>query len=449
MTARVGAHLIWFERTSNECLVNGNRYPGIPVFFERRGIIQPLSDYMIELVVRDKIPTSTVETYAFKLQKFWKWIRSEDVAWDEVDDDTLIQYRDSGLGTKEEKRPGGNTIKAALEVVFSFYAWAERTKRLVDHVAIYPDRQNRTFLISAIPNQQARSVHWTWPHLRSIEQSVSRRPTPPSEQLEALHGHISTVSKLSSRDGLVAQFYEEGALRVSELLGLRTDDIPSWPEIEAALDSDSEFEITVNGKGARKRPVSFLPELMQRAREYIEGERDRIVQAIKERNRAYREPKDLILSSRTGKRISRQALSHRLIFLMRGAGIRNVSGHRIRARALSNIIESADGVDDTGRPIPAEQVLLKAQEVAGHLSMASLRAYLNDLRKTSATDYKNVLKKQSRLRKVGEQLVQAESLLEDVRSLGYIAQLLRKGLRDEARKDLLGLVAALEQKIRQ
>lgn len=426
---------ICLSKTNDACVIDGVRYPGIPVFFSAEGVIEPLSGYMIKLVQRDKTPVSTAETYAFQLQKFWKWISDleRSIAWDKVDDNLLIAYRDSGLGSRAKKSmPQSSTVKAALEVIFQFYVWAEASGRLNNHVAIYSERGDRTFRISAVPNRRGRGNLWSWPHLRTLKKKAGHRPTPTDIELECLHDYIYRESKQAGRDSMIARFYEEGALRVSELRGILTTQVPTWSEIEKALAENITFDLKVKGKGDRERHIPILPELMQAAREYCDGERKAVVESNKKRNLAYTDPKALVLSTKTGQAMTRQALSHRLIHLMRGAGMKKLSGHRIRARALSNIVEAEDLVDETGRSMPIEQILMKAQGRAGHLSPEALRPYLNDVRKTKATGGDDVLMRKSRLRTIEIRLHQYESMLKNVQGLATVAQQVHNGALKKA-----------------
>ena len=121
-------------------------------------------------------------------------------------------------------------------------------------------------------------------------------------------------------------FYEDACLRRKEALGITVDDIPGWEEIDEAIDSDMIFALKVIGKGNYVRHVRVLPELMQRAREYIEGDRASSVREAAKRDRAYRPPRDLFLGQPTGRPLSEQYVSRHLSGLMKSAGIENASG---------------------------------------------------------------------------------------------------------------------------
>ena len=72
-----------------------------------------------------------------------------------------------------------------------------------------------------------------------------------------------------------------------EALSITVKDIPSWDEIEEYIGFDKPFILTILGKRNRVRHVPVLPELMSRAREYIEGQRRVAIKSAKSRNSTF------------------------------------------------------------------------------------------------------------------------------------------------------------------
>ena len=153
-------------------------------------------------------------------------------------------------------------------------------------------------------------------------------------------------------------------------------DIPSWDDIESKLLAARPFDLSVRGKGGRVRSVIVLPELMALAREHIEGERARVVARAKRRNARYVDSGALFLSWTTGRELDKDYVSGRISKAIFDAGVENASGHRLRARGLVALVAAYDGVDEGGRPLPAEQVLWKVAEHAGHKHWRTLEPYL-------------------------------------------------------------------------
>ena len=351
--------------------------PAPPIFFDDNGIIRPLSDYMISLIYQCRKPESTVETYAYYLQKFFKHINELEINWSDVTDRDLIRWRDQMIDI-ERLRP--STVFACLLKVFHFYQWAEESGILKYAVATYDECNeqscschDRIYQISAV--RKGRYNYYTWPYLPKINQQANRH-TPVNEEIEKLHVE-AFKSSTGQRDSLLLSFYEELCMRRMEALSITVKDIPAWDEIEEYIASDKPFILTILGKRNRVRHVPALPELMVRAREYIEDERKVVIKRAKSRNSTFIPPDELFLSETTALPLTKEYVSRHISELMQSTDIKRASGHRLRASGLTALVEAYDGVDETGRPYSAEQVLWKVADHAGHANPSSLQPYLN------------------------------------------------------------------------
>ena len=366
--------------TDARCVINGKPYPGIPVFFDERGVITPVSDYFVHLVYRKRRPPTTARTYAMHLQAFLKHIAGAGVAWTDVTDGVLIAWRD---GLLDDLHLARATVKDYLNTVFDFFRWAEETSRVRFVVDLYSHQDDAGVDDPDIHCQistehSRRRGRCFWPYLPKVRgQGV--RHTPTHAEIERIHEAVfATVT--GQRDSLLLSFYEECYLRRAEALGIEVSDIPSWEAIDAAQTNNRIFSLDVIGKGLAPRTVEVLPVLMARAREHIEEDRSAVVRQARRRNPAYREPAALFLAHTTGAPLNRDHVSRRISSLMQSLGIENASGHRLRARGLTSLVEAHDGVDASGRPLPAEPVLWKTADAAGHKHWQSLRPYLNMVR---------------------------------------------------------------------
>ena len=369
-------NLVLFVTTTARCKINGNSYPGIPAFFDGNGIVRHATDFMVDLVYAHRRPETTARTYAMHLQGFLKHLKAEGIAWDVVTDGDLIAWR-SHLLTKARLAPG--TVEAYLATVFRFYLWAQETSRLQYAVGIHREyedasgvKQKPSYRISA--SESRRPGHLKWSYLNKVEGRALRH-TPTSSEIERLHS-AAFRTQTGQRDSLLMSFYEECYYRRFEALSLTVDYIPSWDEIEDALSKGTGFDRTIRGKGGFTRPFVVSADLMQQAREYIEGDREDTVGRARQRNPRYKEPKALFLAQTTGKPVTDNHISRRISKLMRSVDIENVSGHRLRAAGLTALCIAYDGVDESGRPFPAEQVLIKVAAAAGHRNIKSLVPYL-------------------------------------------------------------------------
>ena len=366
-----------FIKTDSRCEINGISYAGIPIFFDDTGIIRPISDYMISIVYQSRKPASTVETYAFYLQKFLKHINERGIHWSDVTDSDLIRWRNQMMDIKYLKP---SSVSACLSLVFNFYQWAEEAEILRYAVATYDECNeascschSRTYRISAV--KKGRSNYYTWPYLPNVNQQANRH-TPVNEEIEKLHV-AAFSSSTGQRDSLLLSFYEDLCMRRMEALSITVKDIPSWDEIDEAITSDTVFTLTILRKRNKVGHVPVLPELMARSREYIEDQRRVAIRRAKSRNSAFKPPDELFLSATTAKPLTKEYVSRHISGLMQSIGIERASGHRLRASGLTALAEAYDGVDETGRPFSAEQVLWKVADHAGHANSSSLRPYLN------------------------------------------------------------------------
>ena len=371
--------VVFFVVTDARCVVRGNAYPGIPIFFDVNGVIEPFSDYMIHVVREQRRPPTTARTYAVYLQKFLKHLASIGVVWTDVTDGTLIAWGDALLAQQHLVE---GTVVAYLSAAFSFYRWAEVSGRVRFVVNLYvgrdgvrSTRDERSYQISA---KCSRRGEVYWPYLPK-DPGGEVRHTPSPDETERVHVQVFET-QTGERDSLLLSFYEDCYLRRSEALSLTVADIPFWEDIERKLTATEVFTLLVRGKGGKVRPVIVLPELMESAREHIEGERARVVARARSRNARYVDPGALFLSYTTGRALNTDYVSARISKAMRAAGIENASGHRLRASGLTALVGAYDGSDEAGKSLPVEDVLWKAAERAGHRHWRTLEPYLRVVR---------------------------------------------------------------------
>ena len=373
--------LLFFVCTTERCKINGNAYPGIPIFFDESGFIPHASAFMVDLVYVNRRPVTTARTHAMHLQKLLKHIATIGVSWTDVTDGVLVAWRNDLLDNSH-LAPG--TVSAYLSTVFAFYRWAEETGRVRHVVNLYAGaydlRLPRDEFSYQISVKRTPRGELCWPYLPP-DPGGAERHTPTHDEIELIHIKVFET-KTGERDSLLLSFYEDCYLRRSEGLSLTVRDIPSWEDIESKLMAEEVFTLSVRGKGSKARDVIVLPELMALAREHIEGERARVVARAKRREERYVEPGALFLSHTTGRVLAEDYVSARISRAILAAGVENASGHRLRASGLVALVAAYDGVDESGKRLPAEQVLWKAAERAGHKHWRTLEPYLRFVRST-------------------------------------------------------------------
>ena len=407
---------VFFVVTDRRCVVRGNAYPGMPVFFDADGVIEPFSDYMVHVVREQRRPATTARTYAAYLQKFLKHLASIGVDWTDVTDAVLSAWRDSLLDRQHLKE---GTVGAYLSAAFSFYRWAQESGRVryavnldAGRAGVRPPPDERSYQISA---RRSRRGSLYWPYLPK-DRGGEVRHTPSHEEIERVHLSVFKT-QTGERDSLLLSLYEDCYLRRSEALSLTVRDIPFWGDIERRLMAEEVFTLSVRGKGGRVRPVIVLPELISLAREHIEGDRARVVAQAKRRNERYVDPEALFLSYTTGCALTKDYVSARISKVIRAAGVENASGHRFRASGLTALVAAYDGSDESGKFLPAEQVLWAAAERAGHKHWRTLEPYLTVVRSSGVNPrIELVLRDHTRVGVLERQVVQLKAKLRTRRS---------------------------------
>ena len=361
----------FFVVTDHRCVIDGAAYPGIPIFFCETGVHEPVSEYFVWLGYECRRPPSTLKTYAYHILKFLKRIRDEGIEWQAVTDHVLIAWRDRML---DEEGLQAATVASYLESVFNFFRWAEETKRVRFTVPLYDETDPDGKLTYQISAKRRPNNELSWPYLPKVSRSLPRH-TPTNPEIEQIHVEAYRGSN-GQRDTLLLSMFEELYLRRAEALSLTVGDIPPWDALDDALVSKIPFTFPVLGKGAKVRYVTARPELMLRAREYIDETRADAVRKAQRRNAAYRAPNDLFLGSTTGQPLTKEHVSKHISRLMQKAGIQRASGHRLRASGLTALVLKYDRVREGEQPFPRDQLLLKVADAAGHERWETLEPYL-------------------------------------------------------------------------
>jgi site-specific recombinase XerD len=366
--------LILFRMTNEDCVLEGlyskKSYAGIPVFFNQNGVIEAVTDFLIYKALKSSDEMNSVKTYAEQIQTFLRFFDSKikGFDWKDITNSHLLEFRDS----KIEAGNSDSYTFNILRIMFEFLVWAELNKYIRRRVAIYED--DRDYVVSAVKNKKGK---WKWPYFPDITKRT--QPTPTNDDIEALHAvTIESSDEVGFRDSLIFNIYERTARRM-EALQIKVSDIPDGDEIDDYRDRDKLFYIEVTGKRRIIRDIEFLPETMELIRDYIENDRAEVVKKAKDRAKkngtVYKEPEEVFIDHVKGTTLSQNYISTRLKGNMKKAGVKG-NPHRVRAKALTDVVASFDGYDKNGQPLAVQDVLILAAEKAGHSNPASLRSYL-------------------------------------------------------------------------
>ena len=430
--------------TDETCVINGRVQCDLPlVLDEQRLVVRPVSDWLRYQAVFFSYPSSTIGLYAEILVSFWNYLADRKVNWMDVDDKVLIEwrnYQEQELGVKKR------TINQRLSTVFQFYWWAQN-QGLVHEMMADPNTDKGTpsqGISVGLKAKKSRSgLHPNFTIYSPLLYRTTRQPnihTPTADEATNLHATLATLNgpTVAERNTLMLSWAEEVGLRRMEFAALTVDQIPEWDEIYSLIEQDSlkDIELVVT-KGGHRRIVEVVPDLLVRTRNYIEEDRDRIVRRFRKKyGRAYEPPSTIFVSEKTGKGLKLRAISNLIPGAFKKANVSG-SGHRMRARYLTNLVEHYydEVLSARGNAMSLDIVLLKAAEAAGHLHPETLRPYLNLVRKRRLNTDQT-----ERLRHLDQRLLSVErtldsklSQLETTALMGELAKAVRSGKKSSIR----------------
>jgi integrase len=373
--------------TDERCLIGKTPYPNIPLLVNHDcRIIEVASDWLRHLMIMRRMASSSARQFAYHLKYWWTYLNREGLVWDEVNDHIMLKWRDQCL-LKDEPA----TVNGYVSTVFRMYLWAEQngyTSGLIGEADFARKvRPPLSVEIKSRPNGRRNAVKTYSSPLLIKTTAKPLRPTPTNDQITEVHKALDKIygdnRDLMIRDGLILTWEEMTGVRRAEVLSLKRSQIPSWDEINALDETNETAEINVTGKGGKRRVIWATADLLGQTRDYIEEERKAIVRRWRRRlSSSYKDPQEIFLSSKTGSPLHPDTTSQKFAEAFREAGVAG-SGHRVRARFLTNLVERIYERDfeRLGSVPDLTSVLLPAAQIAGHSDVRTLQPYLAIARK--------------------------------------------------------------------
>jgi len=401
--------------TDASCKLGGQPWAGIPTLLWHDGIDEATSDWFRTLVVDHGVATSSAREYAKTLRPFLRYCRERSRAWESVDDEFLILWREH-LRRGQEVSIG--RVNASLKTVFAFYRWAEENKRIRFQVGIYgPDELPESAERIVFPISATRSytkgrhgrVHGGWTTPLTISEpshAVGLRHTPTEDEIRELHDVVAGRVH-GERDSLMFSWAEEAGPRRAELMRLGKSHMPSTDQLADLIERDEPWLVAIKRKGGMNKPLNAPADLIVRTLDFIQFERRETVERCLKTITGYREPDEIFLSGTTGMALHPDSVTSIGRRTFRQAGIERANIHRLRARYAVRTIETLVDAVFAGEVVgPAsswiETILIKAAEAMGHSSPQSLRPYLTYVlnRRIQTADTTKAEKLASRLRQL-------------------------------------------------
>ncbi|WP_143084561.1 site-specific integrase [Massilia yuzhufengensis] len=372
----------------------GKSYTGIPVLLDsRHHFVTPVCDYLRNLVIREKFELGSVKTYAQSIQNFWNYLEQIRLPYTNVTDKELLSW----MNMQEARGNKLYVIGARCDSVFDLYCWLEIHGYITNMVRV-PGHNDHAVFEPMLSSKKAangrfrRSRYGIISGIRPKNKDAdSLQPTPTSEDLTKLYVVADNPGNqdLTDRNHLLIDWYGQTGVRRVEAQNLTVDQIPEWPAIDRlrSLGHAYELRLTIT-KGGKARHIGVLPDLLERTRDWIEGPRDKIIRRFKRNGLAYSEPKEIFVSSKTGKALTLTSMTNLFTAFFSEANVEG-HGHRLRAYYLTNLlhaeVEAAIGTlrsnGGSAVGIDWDLILRKVAERAGHQNLESLRKYVTILKK--------------------------------------------------------------------
>lgn len=361
--------------TDERCVIAGASRPGIPTLITASGeVLVDASDWLRWIVVGQDVAETSALEYAKILRQFLCRVFASRRELQDIDDDYLIGWRDHMDRVDGVVR---SRINSKLDCVIRFLRWCQLTGRV--KYLLGSGDGGAPFKITLVPNERrygrGRVISWVTPLKLGVRSAVPRH-TPTEEEIQEIHS-LATRHRTVERDTVILSCAEEAGLRRAEVLRITIEQVPCVSEIDRLIVEEEEASLSIRRKGGGIHQVKMTGLLLRRIRSYIDFEREEVVECARRRDRMYKEPPDVFLSS-LGRPLNLNAVSNHFSRMFRDAGVKGASLQRMRARFYTRIVEAfIDKVDEFGQPIGIETILFKAAEMGGVKNTASLRPYLS------------------------------------------------------------------------
>ena len=299
--------------------------------------LHPLAqEYLRELHVLRQLSPHTLKAYRMDLSELQTFAADDDVELLKVTNAHVRRW----AGRLHSKGKSSRTIARALSAWRGWYDW------LTEKDARRGVQATAKLLANPVDDVRAPKRLKSLPKALSVEQALALVNQAVKEAEEKKD--LETV-----RDAAIIDLLYSSGLRLSELLGIdvmqskdRQHESAGWLDWDAA-------EVTVLGKGGKRRTVPIGSPAMQSLKTWREF-RDQAELA---------EDSIALFISATGARLSPRTVQARLRTLAMRAGLpTHVHPHMMRHSFASHVLQSS-------------QDLRAVQEMLGHASIASTQIY--------------------------------------------------------------------------
>ena len=306
----------------------------------------------------------TWRTYAYHLYDFFQYLEWKKVDWQNVDDSTLLSYRlrqettDSNHKKKHrgDRRVSKNTIQARIITVGRFYKYAARYGFLKRNPLTYQTVQSRR------PTDNVFLAHISTTREREIPVAAYDGASGSGVLRWLPHETVWTwINSIDNkRDKLIARLLYQTGMRREEIVLWKVDDIPQTPTLPEGGSSNG-VQISIRGKGGKKRIVTISRNNFLRLRRWIDVDREKVLKKCgiyKKDDHGF-----VWISIRDGHPLQPVTLNHTFHRISRACGI-TVTPHMLRH---SFAMEKRAVLYESRIPNPEK----KLQAILGHSSVVT------------------------------------------------------------------------------
>lgn len=293
---------------ADEVIFAGKSHKKFPLILNNDHIINRLTlkYFLSQRILWD---TTTLNTYVKHICDFISQLEVEnkECSFDHIDDHWLEAYANQ---ISNRNTGSGGYVSQLLSSVISFLFWCENNNYCKNLIGV-----TSKFKIKVFQTKNGVTHNLVKYYKK---QEASPKIAPRDEWIETVLSEEYFKSEdLEIRFNLMVEWGRSCGLRAHEICALSIDQIPSRETLEKTIIEKKNIfiELTVTkGKKKARIPVSGI--LLKKTLDYIESERNQLIQKFKNKARlqrkAYIPPQQVFISSRTGQALHPRTFSNQL-----------------------------------------------------------------------------------------------------------------------------------------
>lgn len=384
-------------------------------FFDNQGnLYYPPTLYLQNLLIRKQMSANTLENRASALKVYLQFLFDLSLPVFEVNDATIINYRNFLLSNvPEDPRKNINIAKRSINVylryIYDFHAWLQLEN---DQLKILGVSGCKIFSSLLVSTKNGQKDHYPACFKRVGEGSKhSIKFVPEPQDFRDLHAHLLEKNVATgSRNALMLEIIREVGLRVGSLASLSTELFP----MNMLSSGRKTFLICppIQKFGYTKQ-FEFPRRLIEAILHYIATDRQALIDQYGDNSR------NVFLNVNNGEALKSHSISNIFIGAAKELGwVEKNQGPHCWRRFFSceTIQEEIDASIEYGLDTSIEAIGLRVAEKLGHNSVLSQEAYTRDMKRRQSESSTSQLKvelgiERDRANRLAKQLAELQHLM--------------------------------------